>query len=183
VARIVTRYGLNGPGIESPWGRDFPQPSRPALGPTKTPVQWVPGHSLGVKRQGSGVNLPPPSNAEVKERVELYLDSPSGPSCPVLGSNLPLLFTWGIEWSLLILWRLNWIYTIDKDLVRTSQRTVYASVRKTNRRMPCRENSCYCKNHTELTNALCGQDAGFLVLNLAVHIVTTRLYTVNWCPR
>jgi len=27
----------------------------------------------------------PPSSAEVKERVELYLYSPSGPSWPVLG--------------------------------------------------------------------------------------------------
>jgi hypothetical protein len=31
---------------------------------------------LGVKRPGRGVNHPPPSSAEVKERVELYL-SPS----------------------------------------------------------------------------------------------------------
>jgi hypothetical protein len=31
----------------------------------------------------------PPSRAEVKERVELYLYSPSGPSWPVLGWNLP----------------------------------------------------------------------------------------------
>jgi hypothetical protein len=40
---IVTRYGLDGPGIESRWGRDFPQQSRPSLGPTQRPVQWVPG--------------------------------------------------------------------------------------------------------------------------------------------
>jgi hypothetical protein len=26
---MATRYGLNGPGIESRWGRDFPHPSRP----------------------------------------------------------------------------------------------------------------------------------------------------------
>jgi hypothetical protein len=31
---IATRYWLDGPGIESQWGRDFSQPSRPALGPT-----------------------------------------------------------------------------------------------------------------------------------------------------
>ena len=33
-AGIATRYGLDGPGIESWWRRDFPQPSRLALGPT-----------------------------------------------------------------------------------------------------------------------------------------------------
>ena len=44
---IATRYGLDGPGVESRWGRDFPHPSRPALGPTQPPVQWVPGLSCG----------------------------------------------------------------------------------------------------------------------------------------
>ena len=44
---IATRYGQDGPGIESRWGRDFPLPSRPALGPTQPPVQWVPGLSRG----------------------------------------------------------------------------------------------------------------------------------------
>jgi hypothetical protein len=77
----VTRYGLDGPGIESRWGRDFPHTTRPALGPTQPPIQWVPG----VKRPGRGVDHPPPSSAELKERVELELCSPSGPSWPVLG--------------------------------------------------------------------------------------------------
>ena len=35
---IATRYGLDGPGIESRWGRDFPHPSRPALEPTQPPI-------------------------------------------------------------------------------------------------------------------------------------------------
>ena len=36
-------YGLECPGIESRWGRDFPHLYRPALGHTQPPVQWVPG--------------------------------------------------------------------------------------------------------------------------------------------
>jgi hypothetical protein len=36
---IVTRYGLDGPGIESQWGRNFLHPSRAALGPTQPPIE------------------------------------------------------------------------------------------------------------------------------------------------
>jgi len=39
----------------------------------------------GVKRPGRGVDHPPLSSAEVKERVELYLYSPSGHLWRVLG--------------------------------------------------------------------------------------------------
>jgi hypothetical protein len=35
---ITTGYGLDGPGIESWWGRDFPHLSRPAMGTTQPPV-------------------------------------------------------------------------------------------------------------------------------------------------
>ena len=47
VVGIATRYGLDGPGIESRWRRDFPQPSRPALGATQPPVEWVPDFYRG----------------------------------------------------------------------------------------------------------------------------------------
>ena len=52
VAGIATGYGLDGPGIESRWGRDFPHLPRPALGPTQPPVQWVP-----EVKSGRGVTL------------------------------------------------------------------------------------------------------------------------------
>jgi hypothetical protein len=50
---IATRYGLDGPAIQSRWGRDFSQPSKPALGPTQPPIQWVPGLFPGLKAAGA----------------------------------------------------------------------------------------------------------------------------------
>ena len=43
------------------------------------------GSFPGVKRPGHGVDHPPPSIAEVKKGVMLYLHSPSGTSWPALG--------------------------------------------------------------------------------------------------
>jgi hypothetical protein len=56
---IMTLYGLDSLGIESQWGRDFPHPSRPALGPTQPPKQWVPGLSQGQSGRGRGIDHPP----------------------------------------------------------------------------------------------------------------------------
>ena len=44
---IATRYELDGKGIKSRWGQDFPHQSRPALGPTQPPIQWVSDLSQG----------------------------------------------------------------------------------------------------------------------------------------
>jgi hypothetical protein len=55
--------------------------SRTALGPTQPPIQWVPrALSLGLKPPGREADHTPPSSAEVKECVELYLHTPSTPS-------------------------------------------------------------------------------------------------------
>jgi hypothetical protein len=40
---LVTGYGLDGLRIESRWGRDFPHLSRPTMGTTQPPIEWVPG--------------------------------------------------------------------------------------------------------------------------------------------
>jgi hypothetical protein len=91
VVGIATRYELDGPGIESRWGRDFQQLSRPAPGAHPASCTMGTGSFPGVKRPGRSVDHPPPSSAEVKERVELYFYSPTGPSWPVLWWILPLL--------------------------------------------------------------------------------------------
>jgi hypothetical protein len=54
---IATRYGLDGPGIQSRWGRDFPHPSRPALGPTQSHTMGT-GSSPRIKMPGRGVDHP-----------------------------------------------------------------------------------------------------------------------------
>jgi hypothetical protein len=75
---IAIRYGLYGRGIESLWGRDFPRPVQ--TGPAAHPTSYTMGTGSfpGVKRPGRGLDHPPRSSAEVKERVELYLYSPFG---------------------------------------------------------------------------------------------------------
>jgi len=40
---IAIHCGLDGPANESPCGRNFPHPFRPALGPTQPPTQYVAG--------------------------------------------------------------------------------------------------------------------------------------------
>jgi hypothetical protein len=65
VVGIATGYGLDGPGIESRWGRNFPHLSRPALGPNQPPVQWVPGLSRGKERPRRDADPSPPSSVVV----------------------------------------------------------------------------------------------------------------------
>jgi hypothetical protein len=46
----MTRYGLEGEGLESRGGRDFPHPSRPALGPTMGYMVTPRGKAAGAWR-------------------------------------------------------------------------------------------------------------------------------------
>ena len=67
VVGIATGYGLDGPGIESRWRRDFPHLSRPALEPTQSPAQREPGLSRGKERPGREDDRSLPSSAVVKK--------------------------------------------------------------------------------------------------------------------
>ena len=86
---VVTHYGLDGPGIESLHGRDFPHPFITAPGPNSlvhSMYRVVPGD------KAAGVwPWPAPSSSEVKESLELYLCSPFGPSSSPLEWSLPSL--------------------------------------------------------------------------------------------
>jgi hypothetical protein len=65
VVGIAIGYGLDGPGIESRWRRNFLHLSRPAPGPTQPPVQWVPGLPEVKELPGRHVDPSPPSSAVV----------------------------------------------------------------------------------------------------------------------
>jgi hypothetical protein len=84
------RVRRSGDGI--PVGARFSAPVH--IGPGTYPASYTIGTGSfpGVKRPGRSLDHPPPSSVEVKDRVQLYLYSPSRPSWPVIGRTLP--FTW-----------------------------------------------------------------------------------------
>jgi hypothetical protein len=83
VVHVATCYGLDGPGIESRWGRDFPHLSRPPLGPTQPPVKYVPGLFRGKERPGRDADPSP----------HLVPWSWKGRAIPLL----PLLAVWPVQ--------------------------------------------------------------------------------------
>ena len=89
----ATRNGLDAPALEPRWGgggRNSHYWSRPSPRPTQPPVQCEPGRFPGGKSAGAWRWPPTTSSAECKERIELYLYSPSGLSWPVIGWPLHL---------------------------------------------------------------------------------------------
>jgi hypothetical protein len=70
----------------------FSKFSRPALGSTQPPIQWVPG----VKRPGRETDHSFPANAEVEENEDLYIHSPirlHGVMLNLLSAGTTLPFT------------------------------------------------------------------------------------------
>jgi hypothetical protein len=71
---IATRYGMDGPEIESRWeGARFSAPVQTGLEDHPASYTLGSGSFTGVKRPGRGVTTQPQSSTEVKGRVELYL--------------------------------------------------------------------------------------------------------------
>jgi len=110
---IATHCGLDGPGIESRWGARLS--ANVQNGPGAHPASYTMGTGSfpGVKRLGRGVKHPTPSSTEVKERVELYLYSLSGPLWPVLGRTLPFTFAF-VSYSLSLNFKsiLRWLQPV-----------------------------------------------------------------------
>jgi hypothetical protein len=77
---MATGDGLDGPEIESWWGTIFSAHGQTS--PLAQPASYTmdTGYVLGVKRPGRSVDHLSSSSSEVKERVEIYLCSTSGPS-------------------------------------------------------------------------------------------------------
>ena len=84
---VVVRAGRSGDRI--PVGVRFSAPVQTGPGANPASCTVGTGSLPGVKRPERDVDHPPPPIAEVEGRVELYLYSASGPSCPVLGRPLP----------------------------------------------------------------------------------------------
>ena len=63
--KLVNRYVLDGPSLETRLGRNFPGPSRMILGPHYPLYSGYHFSFLGVKLPGSDADCSPPSSARV----------------------------------------------------------------------------------------------------------------------
>jgi len=69
-------------------GASFSEPIQTDPGSHPASCTMVTKSVTGVKQLGQGIDNPPPSSAEVKETVELYLYSTSRPPWSVTGQTL-----------------------------------------------------------------------------------------------
>jgi hypothetical protein len=69
----ATGYLLDGPGIKSPVGATFSATVHTGPGAHPSSCTMGTGSLAGLKQPGRGFNHPPPSGAEVKERIRIQL--------------------------------------------------------------------------------------------------------------
>jgi hypothetical protein len=109
-ACIATRYGLDRLGSNSGGGEIFRTRSHRPWIPPSLLYNGYRDHSRG---NAAGAWRPPtPTSVEVKERVELYLFSPSVPLWQVVGWTFPL-----------ICWLVTCVHPIESPVVSTSFKT------------------------------------------------------------
>jgi hypothetical protein len=120
------RYGLNAPGIETRWERDFPHPSKPSLEPTQLLYIGYRIFFRGIMRPGRDIDHPPTFSAEIKERVNIYLSSPSRPL-----------------WSVLR-WVLNSVISLHTHTHSHTHTLTYAHWSERSERLKCRKKPVFC---------------------------------------
>jgi len=87
----ATCYELDGPGSNSCGGEIFRTCADQSWCPPSLLYSGYQVFARGGEAEGCGIDYPPPSCTEVKERVELYVCSHFGPSWLVLGWILPFI--------------------------------------------------------------------------------------------
>ena len=75
---VATRYGLDGPGIESRWRVRFSAPVQTGIGTYPVSYTMGTGLLLGVKRPGRGVDHPPHLAPRLKKEYSYTSTSPMG---------------------------------------------------------------------------------------------------------
>ena len=160
---IATGYGVDGPGIESHWGGGGTRFSALVqIGPEARSASYTMGTGSfqGVKRPGRDVDHPPPSSAEVKESVELYLYSISGPSWPV------------IAWAYLYLYQRMYTVLLKSLYYDTPAPKCFGPHWSIIREHTFVQNSCLtlsaCRCRKVLTAAICWRHYASILYNFAL---------------
>ena len=168
---IATRYGLDGPGIESRWGARFSSPVQ--TGPGAHPASYTMGNGSfpGVKRLGRGVDHPPPFSVEVKVRVTIPV-IPYGPSWPVLGQSVPFYFIRWPWWKRLLRDRPSPLWILLISLQTNHFKSKSTSVAQTGCRLVWRCASCgyVCPYVIGISCVLCEKWAKSRTFYLIFHI-------------
>ena len=123
---IATDCGLNGPGIESRWVEIFRRPDRP----WDPPSLLYNGYRVflgGRKRPGRDADPSPFLVPRSKNRVELYLYCPYGPSWPIKNGETYLLIHTSSTWCGRKEMRLNFMFKPCIDMTSLNNKQLMHS--------------------------------------------------------